>query len=271
MSSRFLSSVLLVAAALMAMAHRAHAADRVVRFCVDPDNLPYSNQDGRGFEVRLARLVASEMGARAELVWFPLRRAFVRKTLGAGLCDVIPGVPAAFERVLATRPYYRSSYAFVSRRSGPGSFDDPRLHHMRIGVQLVGNDLAATPPGHALTRRGVVDNVRGYAVYGDGPAPQRMVDALAAGELDCALIWGPQAGYFAARAPVPLEVHVVHAPADLDSVPFEYSIAMGVKRGNTALRDALDAALDARRADIRELLAEYSIPTLPQPATRRPT
>jgi mxaJ protein len=271
MSSRFLSSVLLVAAALLALAPRARADERVVRFCVDPDNLPYSNQDGRGFEVRLAGIIAAEMGARAELVWFPLRRAFVRKTLGAGLCDVIPGVPAGFERVLSTHPYYRSSYAFVSRRSGPASFDDPRLHRMRIGVQLVGNDLAATPPGHALTQRGVVENVRGYAVYGDGPAAQRMVDALAAGELDCALLWGPQAGYFAAHAGVPLEVHVVRAPADLPGVPFEYSIAMGVKRGDTALRDALDAALDARRAEIQALLAEYSIPTLPQPHTRRPS
>jgi mxaJ protein len=268
MSSRSLSALLLVAAALMAP--RAHANERVVRFCVDPDNLPYSNADGRGFEVKLAQLVTSAMGARAELVWFPLRRGFVRKTLGAGLCDVIPGVPATFERVLATRPYYRSTYAFVSRRSAPASFDDPRLREARIGVQLVGNDLAATPPGHALARRGMVANVRGYAVYGEGPAAKRMVDAVAANELDCALIWGPQAGYFAAHARVPLEVHAAREPADLPGVPFEYSIAMGVQRGNTALRDALDSALENRRMKIQALLAEYSVPTVPQPAARNP-
>src|SRR3954471_11598039 len=98
MSSRSLrAAILLVAAAFMAP--RAHGDERVVRFCLDPDNLPYSNADGSGFEVRLARLVAAQMGVRAELVWIPLRRAFVRKTLGEGVCDVIPGVPAGFERV----------------------------------------------------------------------------------------------------------------------------------------------------------------------------
>jgi len=257
MSSRCLSAGL-VAAALAAL--QLHAQERVVRFCVDPDNLPYSSEDGRGFEVRIARIVAAEMHARAELVWFPLKRFFVRKTLKEGLCDVIPGVPVGFDPVLATHPYYRSTYAFVSRPAGPASFDDPRLPRSRIGVQLVGNDLAATPPGHALTARGMVENVRGYTAYGEGPAAQRMVQALAAGELDTALIWGPQAGYFAAHAPVPLEVHATAAPGEVRGIPFEYSIAMGVNRRDRALRDELDAALTRCRAQIDAVLAEYGVP-----------
>jgi quinoprotein dehydrogenase-associated probable ABC transporter substrate-binding protein len=258
MSSRFLSAALLVAAALACP--RAHAQDRVVRFCVDPDNLPYSNADGRGFEVRIARIVAADMDARAELVWFPLKRFFVRKTLKADLCDVIPGVPAGFDPVLATHPYYRSTYVFVSRPSGPASFDDPRLAQARIGVQLVGNDLAATPPGHALAARGIVNNVRGYVAYGEGPAAERMVRAIVSGELDAAVIWGPQAAYFASHAGVPLVVHAAAAPQSLQGVPFEYSIAMGVKRGNVALRDALDQALARHRDEIRAVLAEYGVP-----------
>ena len=258
MSLRFLSAGLLVAAALSAP--RLHAQERVVRFCVDPDNLPYSSADGRGFEVRIARIVASEMHARAQLVWFPLKRFFVRKTLKEGLCDVIPGVPVGFDPVLATHPYYRSSYAFVTRPAGPASFEDPRLARARIGVQLVGNDLAATPPGHALTARGIVDNVRGYTAYGDGPAAQRMVEALATGELDTALIWGPQAGYFAAHAAVPLEVHATPAPRGLHGIPFEYSIAMGVRRSDRALRDELDAALSRCRDRIDAVLAEFGVP-----------
>jgi mxaJ protein len=258
MSSRCLE---IAAACACAFAFAAHAGEsRVLRFCVDPDNLPYSSEAGGGFEERIARVVADQLGARAELIWFPLRRGFVRKTLGAGLCDVIPGVPAHFERVLATRPYYRSSYAFVARRDGVASFDDPRIASARIGVQLVGNDLAATPAGHALVSRGAVDNVRGFAVYGDGPAAQRIVRALDRGELDAALVWGPQAGYYARRAAAPLEVHLAHAPEGLADVPFEYAIAMGVRRGDTALRDALDRALSARRADIDAILDEYDVP-----------
>ena len=117
--------------------------------------------------------------------------------------------------MLATRPYYRSSFVFVEgpRASGLESFADPRLAKLRIGVQLVGNDLAATPPGYALAQAGSTDNVRGFTIFGERPAPQRMVSAVAAGDLDAALIWGPQAGYFAARASPNLEIHAVRAPA----------------------------------------------------------
>jgi len=127
-------------------------------------------------------------------------------------------------------------------------------------VQLVGQNLAATPPGHALAMAGHVENVRGFAIYGDGPASQRMMRAIAKGTLDAALVWGPQAGYFAARASLPLELRVVRPPAKLVSVPFEFDIAMGVRRDDVALRDELNAILERRRSDIDAILSEYSVP-----------
>src|SRR4030095_11030490 len=107
----------------------AAAQSRELRVCADPDNLPFSHEDGSGFENRIARLVADEMGAELRYAWLPLRRGFVRKTRGSALCDLFIGVRADFERLLTTRPYYRSSYLFVE---GPGArgvatFDDPRL------------------------------------------------------------------------------------------------------------------------------------------------
>jgi mxaJ protein len=247
----------------LAAASTAHAADagRVLRVCADPDNLPYSQQDESGFENRIAAIVADDLGASLQYEWQPLRRGFVRKTMGTGRCDVFIGVPAGFERVLTTQPYYRSSYVFVWRRGedAPRSFADPRIAKERIGVQLVGNDMAATPPGHALARAGALSNVVGYPVYGDGPAARRMVDALASHDIACALLWGPQAGYFARRAAVPMEMAVAHAPAGLKA-PFEFSIAMGVARGNAALRDELDAVLRHRRNDIDAVLAQYAVP-----------
>ncbi|MDB5824063.1 MAG: transporter substrate-binding protein [Herminiimonas sp.] len=233
---------------------------RELRVCADPDNLPYSHEDESGFENRIARLVAEDMGAALHYYWLPQRRGFVRKTMGQGLCDVFIGVPSRFERVLTTRPYYRSSYVFVTRRGEPpGSLDTARLRSSRIGVQLVGNDLAATPPGHALTQVGMTDNVVGFTIFGDGSAAQRMVDALAARKLDVALIWGPQAGWTARRAAVPMDVAIAHAPTNLP-VPFEFSISMGVARGNQALRDELDAVLLRRRGDIDAILTEYAVP-----------
>jgi mxaJ protein len=249
-----------IALALALVAGHALAAGEL-RVCADPDNLPYSDERQRGFENRIARVLADETGRTLVNVWQPLRRGFVRKTLGAHACDVVIGVPADFERVLTTRPYYRSSYVFVTPASAgvPRGFDDPLLKRARVGVQLIGNDLAATPPGYALARHGVVDNVVGYTIYGDGPAAARVISAIERGELVTGVLWGPQAGYFAARAAVPLAVAPAHAPADVN-MPFEFDIAVGVRKGDRALRDELDAALARRRSDIDAVLAEYSVP-----------
>jgi mxaJ protein len=257
MSSAFRSAF---ACVLLAAGLGAHA--RELRVCADPDNLPLSHADGSGFENRIAQLVAGEMGAELRYEWLPFIRGFVRKTMGAGLCDVFIGVPAQFERVMTTKPYYRSAFVFVEGRRALGieRFDDPRLAGLRVGVQLIGNDLAATPPGHALTLAGLVDNVRGFAVMGEEPAAQRMVRALAAGQLDAALIWGPQAGYFARQAGAALELRPARVPPGLEGQPFEFDIAMGVKRGDNALRDELDAIIEKRRADIDAILAAYGVP-----------
>jgi len=253
----------LLAAALAAACTAAAAADppRELRVCADPDNLPYSRADGTGFELRIAELVAADLHARVRYAWMPLRRGFVRKTLGAGLCDVIVGVPSDFERVLTTRPYYRSTYVFVTRgASGVRSFDDPRIGRVRVGVQLVGNDLAATPPGYALASRGATANVTGFTVFGDGPAAERLVRAVADGRLDVGLVWGPQAGFFARAAR--LAVTKAAPPPELSRLPFAFSISMGVRRGDRALRDELDAVLERRRADIDAILDDYAVPRM---------
>jgi mxaJ protein len=238
------------------------AAPRELRVCADPDNLPMSGADASGFENRIARLVAAEMRAQLHYEWLPLRRGFVRKTLDAGSCDVLIGVPKDFDRVLTTRAYYRSSYVFVNGPAARGidRFDDARLTRLIIGVQLVGNDLAATPTGHALAMTGHVENVRGFTIYGEGPPSQRMVGAVAKGTLDAALVWGPQAGYFAALATPPLELRGVRTSPEFEGGPFEFDIAMGVRPGDTALRDELNAILERRRGDIDAILAAYSVP-----------
>jgi quinoprotein dehydrogenase-associated probable ABC transporter substrate-binding protein len=263
-------SALLVCALLCGASAAVPA--REFRVCADPDNLPLSRDDGSGFENRIARLVAAEMGAQLRYEWLPLRRGFVRKTMGAGSCDAYIGVPKDLDSVLTTRAYYRSSYVFVNgpRARGVDTFDDERLSRLRIGVQLVGQDLAATPAGYALTATGHVDNVRGFPVYGDGPAAQREIGAIGNGVLDTALVWGPQAGYFAALATPPLELRIAHAHRLPAPVPFEFDIAMGVRRGDVALRDELDAILDRRRNDIDAILAAYSVPRTDLPRHASP-
>jgi mxaJ protein len=257
-----LSRRLLCAALALAVSAGAAAqsGERVLRVCADPDNLPYSNREGAGFENRIAELVAGELHATLQYDWWPQRRGYVRRTLGADMCDVLMGVPADVDRVVTTRPYYRSAYVFVTRGGDAApDFGGPAIRQRRIGVQLIGNDMAATPAGHVLAREGATANVTGFTIFGDGPAAQRMVDAVDTGAIDAALLWGPQAGYFAARAPAPLKVTIAKPPAGTPE-PFEFAVALGVKRGNTALLAELDGVLARRRHDIDAILAAYHVP-----------
>ena len=261
MSSRSRSGLAAIAACAAMAAGAQSGLPAELRVCADPDNLPYSDAGGGGFENRLAELVARDLALPLRYEWMPLRRGFVRKTAGAGLCDVFMGVPADFGRVATTRPYYRSTYVFISRASPAlTSFDDPRLRTLRIGVQLIGDDMAATPAGHALASRGAVSNVEGFTIFGEGPAVARMVDAIGSGRLDAGVAWGPQAAWFARHQSAPMTLTRARAPAELGALPFEFSIAVGVKRGEKALRDAIDGVLERRRGEIDALLARYAVP-----------
>jgi mxaJ protein len=237
---------------------------RLLRVCSDPNNLPFSNQRLEGFENRLAELVAREMDAEVSYTWWAQRRGFLRGTLNAGKCDVVMGIPASYELAMATRPYYRSSYVFVTRRGlTVRSFDDPVLRRLQIGVQLVGDDYANAPPAHALAARGVVGNVHGYSVYGDyrrESPPSTVVEAVARGEVDVAVVWGPLAGWAARRQPIPLEIVPVSPQIDLPFLPFVFDIAMGVRRSDTNLKEELDAILEQRKLEIEALLDEYGVP-----------
>jgi mxaJ protein len=236
-----------------------------LRVCSDPNNLPFSNSRQEGFENRLADLLAREMGTTVEYTWWAQRRGFIRNTLDAGSCDVVMGYPAGAEMVATTKPYYRSTYVFVTRASSGlrlSSFDDPALRTLRVGVQLVGDDGANSPPAHALSRRGIVENVVGYTVYGDytmDSPPSAVVTAVARGEVDAAAVWGPLAGYFAARSDEPLTISPVH-PAVEGPLPQVFAIAMAARRGDAATVERLDRFIAERRGDIDRILREYRVP-----------
>ncbi|NUS38940.1 MAG: quinoprotein dehydrogenase-associated putative ABC transporter substrate-binding protein [Lysobacter sp.] len=253
----------------------AHA--RELRVCADPNNLPFSNAAGEGFENRIVDAIAKELGADVRYTWWAQRRGMIRNTLNASACDVIPGIASNVGTTGTTDPYYRSSYVFVTRvdrKLGDlRGFDDPRLRTLAVGVQLIGDDGANTPPAAALARRGIIGNVHGYTVYGDyrRAAPQAaIVDAVAHGDIDVALVWGPTAGYFAARAPVPLTLVPVTPWLDGPQLPMAFDVSMGVRREDRALRRELDAALERNRDAIARILDAYHVPRLPADAGTTP-
>ena len=238
---------------------------RVLRVCADPNNLPFSDAKGEGFENRIAELLAKDLGDTVEYTWWAQRRGFVRNTLKAGKCDVVIGTAAGDDMMLTSKPYYRSTYVFVTK---PGTrpvttFDDPRLRTMRVGVHVIGDDYTALPPGVALAQRGIIRNVHGYSIYGDYKdvaPPARLIDAVAKGDVDVAAAWGPLAGYFASREPMHLTVTPVADRQAIHGIPFTFGIALGVRHGDKARLDTLQHLLDKHRRDVRAILESYGVP-----------
>jgi mxaJ protein len=238
------------------------------RVCADPENLPFSNEKMEGFENKIAELLAREFGASLSYVWWGQRRGFIRNTMNATLkdarCDVVIGVPAGYDLVLTTQPYYRSTYVFVYPK-GKGlqikSLDDPILKKLKIGVHLLGDDYTNPPPVHELAKRGIVANVVGFdTFYSAENPPGRIIDAVAAGRIGVAIVWGPAAGYFVARQSVPLEV--VAVPSGSGDLPFSFDMSMGVRPGDTMLKAQLEKVIERKQADIRKILKDYGVPLL---------
>ena len=253
--------------ALWALSLTGAAAPAPLRVCADPNNLPFTNARQQGFENKIAALLAQEMGTRVEYTWFAQRRGFLRNTLSAQKCDIVMGLPAdADGPAWTTRPYYRSTYVFVTRRSRHlqiRSFDDPQLRTLKIGVELVGDDGANTPPAHALSRRGIINNIVGYSVYGDYTTespPSAIIAAVARGDVDVATAWGPLAGYFAARQPVALDLVPVQPSVDGRFLPQTFAISMATRRRDAALHARVEQFIDQHHRDIDAVLAEYHVP-----------
>jgi mxaJ protein len=267
--TRLILGCLYLGLGLCSFAVSTQAAE--LRVCADPNNLPFSNAKGEGFENKIVDLVAKDMGESVAYTWWAQRRGYVRNTLKAGLCDLWPGVATAVDMLATSRPYYRSDYVFVTRADRHlkiTSFDDPQLRNLKIGVQMVGNDAMNTPPAHALARRGIIDNVRGYMLYGDYEKPNppaAIVDAVARGDIDVAVVWGPLAGYFATKESAPLTLAAVTPAIDGAQWPMAFDISMGMRRHERPFEDKINEILEQERPRIDAILAEYHVPRTDAP------
>jgi len=255
---------LLVALSLL-IAHTAVASpDRELRVCADPNNFPFTHSEIPGFENAVAAVIGRALEARVEYTWRAQRRGFLRETLLSGDCDVVLAAPYGMARVRTTQPYYRSVYVIASRADKKldiRSLDDPRLRTLRVGVELVGDDGANPPPVHALAQRGIVDNVVGFLVTGDyrePSPPTRVMEALVAGRIDVALVWGPLAGGFAHRSRVPIAIAPL-PPRD-GAIRLAFDIALAVRPADRALAAELDRVLVDHRAEIARVLDTWRIP-----------
>jgi quinoprotein dehydrogenase-associated probable ABC transporter substrate-binding protein len=233
----------------------------VFRACGDPRNLPFSNDKGEGFENKLAELFAAKLGKRLTYTYFPQATGFVRMTLGSFRCDIIMGFPQGDDQAQITIPYYRTTYALVAKQ-GSGlenvtAIDDPRLKDKRIGV------VARTPPSTNMAINGLLARAKSYPLFIDTRADssaQAMMDDLARGEIDCGILWGPMAGYYARQANPPLVV--VPLTRETTGPQMTYRIGMAVRPADQEWKRTLNQLILDNQTEINRLLLSYNIPIL---------
>jgi quinoprotein dehydrogenase-associated probable ABC transporter substrate-binding protein len=233
----------------------------VFRACGDPRNMPFSNDKGEGFENKLAELFAAKLGKKLSYTYFPQATGFVRMTLGSYRCDTIMGFPQGDDQAQVTIPYYRTTYALVVKR-GSGledvtTIDDPKLRDKRIGV------VAKTPPSTTMATKGLLAHAKFYPLFIDTRADSSslaMIDDLTRGEIDCGILWGPMAGYFAGLANPPLVV--VPLTKETGGPPMSFRIGMAVRPADQEWKRTLNRLITENQAEIYKLLISYNIPIL---------
>jgi mxaJ protein len=267
----------LVLAGVAAVAQPAAAQDAAPRksfkVCQDPNNLPFSNLKGEGYENRIAELFAKDLGLPVEYYSFPQRLAFIRNTLRYKLpgedfrCDIVMGVPAGFDQVSATKPYYRSTYAMVFAKGkqldGVTSVEDflkldrSRLAKLRIGIY------DRSPASEWLNKHQLVEQGVPYQIMNADPAqyPGEIIERdLASGKLDAAIVWGPIAGFFAKRVKQP-ELVVLPMRSE-PGVKFDFAMAMGVRYGEREWKQQIEQLIEKRQSEITAILRDYGVPLL---------
>lgn len=257
-----LLSIDLVAPVCAAEGQRTDLVNRTaLRVCADPANMPFSNDKNEGFENKIAEIVAAELKVQVEYTWFPQATGFIRQTLFAKRCDVVIGYAQGDELVLNTNHYYRSTYALLYRAGtgldGVVSLADPRLKDRRIGV------IAGTPPGSIMAQLGLIQRAKPYPLMvdrrHDSPG-ERMINDIRSGDIDAGVLWGPIAGYFAAKGGDKLLV--VPLLKETGTPRMAYRITFGVRNLEDDWKHQLNAVIAKRQSDIDALLLQFGVPLL---------
>jgi quinoprotein dehydrogenase-associated probable ABC transporter substrate-binding protein len=233
----------------------------VFRACGDPRNLPFSNDKGEGFENKLAELFAAKLGKKLSYTYFPQATGFVRMTLGSYRCDIIMGFPQGDDQAQLTVPYYRTTYALVfkpgSDLEGVTAINDPKLKDKRIGI------VARTPPSTNMAMNGLLGRAKSYPLFIDtrtDSSAQAMMDDLAHGEIDCGILWGPMAGYYAKQANPPL--HVMPLVKETTGPRLVFRIGMGVRPADQNWKRLLNRLIQENQPAINRILLDFGVPLL---------
>jgi len=261
MRTRFLPALLILVMASGASAQvadlRSHTEFRV---CADPAAVPMSSEDGSGFENKLASFMGEKLGMPVTYTWFPQGSGFIRKTLRAGLCDVVMGYAQGDEMVLNTNHYYTSAYGIVTRKDSPlasvDTLEDPALKGKPLGV------VAGTPPATNMARAGLAKDMHGADLFVDRRVMNPVGDMLKqvkSGELAAAVLWGPLVGPLVKQDP---ELQFTPLLKETGGPKMFYRITMGVRLGEDAWKRELNSTIRRNQDQIDAILREAGVPIL---------
>jgi quinoprotein dehydrogenase-associated probable ABC transporter substrate-binding protein len=236
-----------------------------MRVCADPHNFPASSQRQKGFDNRIAEILADELQAELTYVWAPSGADLVRRVLWPGACDMVMGVADGAMELVSTVPYYQTPYVFVYRQDAEfelDSLEDEVLKTLRISTYPAG------APYTALINQGLRENiVLQQPTIGESGQDRftPMIEALFRGEVDVAIAYGPDAGYFVQQHAEALKLVPVSPPITDAGLQMLQTLTIGVRPGDEVFRDRLNIALVQRWEEIQAVFGAYGIPLLPLP------
>jgi quinoprotein dehydrogenase-associated probable ABC transporter substrate-binding protein len=255
----------------------ASQADGTLKVCADPSNLPLSNDKGEGYENKIAEALAHDLKLKVEYTYFPQRMGFIRNTLRLKdeqsqqyKCDLIIGVPKDYELTATTQPYMHSTYSLIfAARPDLNSLhmaDDilklppDKLKALRIGI------FTKSPGADWVLKNGLMDHAAVFTHQnGDiEESPARTIErALAAGQIDAGILWGPIAGMLVEQRKGDPQWRAVPFAPD-PAIKFDYEISMGLRQGEKPWKDTLDTWISGHRPQIDSILLSYKVPLVDQ-------
>jgi mxaJ protein len=232
------------------------------KVCADPDNMPYSNSKQEGFEDKIAEVLAKELGKKLSYQYAYYRQGFLRNTLNANRCDYVMSTTSDNDSMRTSVPYYRSGYVFVYRKSSGYNITDWNSPDLRKGIIGI---IGQSPPTRPLADNNLMGNARPYRLQRDlNFPPSQLIDDLAKGDIDVAIVWGPIAGYFVKNSSVPLVMNPIPEYEDKNVKGKEnWNISIGVRYKEKARLEELNKALANRKSEIDKILDDYGIPHSP--------
>lgn len=272
--------ILLSFAAVLAQPARAATPlDRdVLGVCADPYMLPFSNREQRGYENKIAQLLADKLGAQLKYKFFPQRRGFIRNTLrkqnqdGSYACDLVITVPQSFELAATTKPYYTTTYVLVyAKGRGIPEVDSPaefaeaaqNAENFKMGLADLG-----TAQSLWVLRNDLMTKIVPYQGMPGDPKHnpgEVMMEDIAAGKIDAAIVFGPTAGYYAQQLSDQADLVLLNMRDDPDNpqMRFEISISMAVRYGEEEWKKKVNQLIEENHDEIYAILKDYGVPLLP--------